>query len=103
MKLGIVTDSTSDLPRDLIDQYALEVVPSILVLDGREYADGPGISRQEFYARLPHFKIPPTTAAPSIGAFSSRYQRLLDSGCQHVLTIHAAGALTAIGEAARQA
>ncbi|HEY5902292.1 MAG TPA: DegV family protein [Anaerolineales bacterium] len=103
MKLGIVTDSTSDLPQDLIDQYGLEVVPSILVFDGREYADGPGISRQEFYARLPHFKIPPTTAAPSIGEFSSRYQRLLDSGCQHVLSIHAAGALTAIGEAARQA
>ncbi len=103
MKLGIVTDSTSDLPEDLIDQYGLEVVPSILVLDGREYADGAGISRQEFYARLPHFKIPPTTAAPSIGEFSSRYQRLLDSGCQHVLSIHAAGALTAIGEAARQA
>jgi fatty acid-binding protein DegV len=35
MKLGIVTDSTSDLPQYLIEQYALEVIPSILILEGK--------------------------------------------------------------------
>jgi len=45
MKLGIVTDSTSDIPVYLIEQHALEVIPTILVMDGKEYADGNGISR----------------------------------------------------------
>ena len=53
MKIGIVTDSTSDLPKYLIDQYELEVVPSILIIDGKEYADGIGLSREDFYKRLP--------------------------------------------------
>ena len=105
MKLGIVTDSTSDIPQYLIEQYELEVVPSILILDGKEYADGIGISREEFYKKLPslHASRQPTTAAPSIGDFSARYESLLTRGCDHILSIHAAGALTSILAIARQA
>ena len=103
MKLGIVTDSTSDLPKYLIEQYELEVIPSILILDGKEYADGVGISREEFYRRLPSFQTQPTTAAPSIGDFSTRYESLLASGYDHILSIHAPGALTTIINSARQA
>jgi len=105
MKLGLLTDSTSDLPKYLIEQYELEVVPSILILDGKEYADGIGISREDFYKRLS--SIPPsasaTTAAPSIGDFSARYESLLTRGCDHILSIHAAGTLTTIINSARQA
>jgi DegV family protein with EDD domain len=103
MKIGIVTDSTGDLPAHLIEQYDLQVVPCILVVDGKEYADGTGITRQEFYARLPELKTAPTTAAPSIGEFSARYHHLLDRGCEHVISIHASRALTAICAAAQQA
>ncbi|HXD08498.1 MAG TPA: DegV family protein [Anaerolineales bacterium] len=103
MKLGIVTDSTSDLPKYLIEQHELEVVPSILILEGKEYADGIGLAREDFYKRLPSLKIQPTTAAPSIGDFSARYDSLLARGCDHILSIHAAGALTTIINSARQA
>ena len=105
MKLGIVTDSTSDIPHYLIEQYELEVVPSILIIDGKEYADGIGISREEFYQKLPslHASRQPTTAAPSIGDFSARYESLLTRGCDHILSIHAAGALTSTLAIARQA
>jgi DegV family protein with EDD domain len=103
MKLGILTDSTSDLPHYLVEQYELEVVPSILIIDGKEYADGIGISRDEFYRQLPSFQTQPTTAAPSIGDFTTRYEFLLTRGCDHVLSIHAASALTSILNIARQA
>lgn len=103
MKLGIVTDSTCDIPGYLIEQYELEVVPSILIIDGKEYADGIGISREEFYKQLPSFQALPTTAAPSIGDFSTRYESLLARGCDQILSIHAAGALTSILNIARQA
>ena len=103
MKLGIVTDSTCDLPAYFVEQYQIEVVPSILILEGQEIADGIGISREEFYKRLPGFKIHPTTAVPSIGEFANRYQKLLDAGCDHVISIHAAGPLTSMVSAAQQA
>jgi len=103
MKLGIVTDSTCDLPGNLIEEHGIEVVPCILILDGEEYADGEGMSRDEFYRRLPGFKRAPTTAAPSMGEFAKRYDKLLDGGCDHVLSIHAAGPLTSILDTAQQA
>jgi DegV family protein with EDD domain len=103
MKIGIVTDSTSDLPKYLIEQYELEVIPTILILDGKEYADGNGISRDDFYKRLPSLQTPPTTAAPSIGDFAARYDSLLTRGCDHIISIHAAGQLTTIINSARQA
>lgn len=103
MKLGIVTDSTSDLPADLIQRFGIEVIPTILVIEGKQYADGEGISRNDFYARLPAMKIFPTTAAPSIGDFSAHYQKLFNAGCDHILSIHAASKLTAICDIARQA
>ncbi|HSJ86949.1 MAG TPA: DegV family protein [Anaerolineales bacterium] len=103
MKIGIVTDSTCDLPHYLIEEHELEVIPSILVLEGKEYADGVGLSREDFYKRLPSIQTQPTTAAPSIGEFGSRYEVLLRGGCDHVLSIHAAGALTSILNIARQA
>ena len=103
MKIGIVTDSTCDLPRSLIEQHELEVIPCILVLEGTEYVDGTGISREDFYRRLPALRTQPTTAAPSIGDFSTRYESLFSRGCDHILSIHAAGALTSILDIARQA
>jgi len=103
MKIGIVTDSTSDLPPYLIEQYEIEVVPAILIIGGKEYADGSGISREDFYRQLPSFRTPPTTAAPSIGDFAARYESLFSRGCDHILSIHAAEKVTAIINSARQA
>jgi DegV family protein with EDD domain len=103
MKLGIVTDSTCDLPAHLIEQHEVEVIPSILVLDGHEFVDGQTITRDEFYRRLPALRTPPTTAAPAMGEYVSRYDALLSNGCDHVISIHAAGKLTSIVNTAHQA
>ena len=103
MKIGIVTDSTCDIPAHIAEQHEIEVVPSILIVDGQEYADGKGITREDFYTRLPSLQTPPTTAAPSIGEFSTRYDSLLTHGCDHILSIHAAGKLTTTVNSARQA
>lgn len=103
MKIGFVTDSTSDLPAYLVEQHEIQVIPSILVLEGKEYADGIGITREEFYKRLPALQTPPTTAAPSIGDFITPYETLLSNGCDHIISIHTASQLTTIVNVARQA
>jgi DegV family protein with EDD domain len=103
MKPGIVTDSTCDIPQYLIEQHGIEVVPSILILDGKEYVDEGGFGRDEFYKLLPDLKVPPTTSTPSIGEFAKCYQKLLNEGCDHIISIHAAGTLTTIINTARRA
>ena len=103
MKIGIVTDSTSDIPSHFIEQHEIEVVPTILILEGKEYADGVGISRDDFYKQLPSLQTSPTTAAPSIGDFSTRYESLLARGCDQIISIHVSGLLSTVINSARQA
>src|SRR3972149_8912599 len=103
MKIGIVTDSTSDLPAHLVEEHNIQVVPTILILDEKEYTDGIGITREEFYTRLPSLETMPTTAAPSIGDFTTPYETLFSQGYDHIISIHPANQLTAIVNVARQA
>jgi DegV family protein with EDD domain len=55
MKRLIVTDSTADIPEDLIAQYGIKVLPVNLILDGKAYRDGIDISRENFYNSFERF------------------------------------------------
>ena len=103
MKIGLVTDSPADIPTAIAAQYEIEVIPSIIVIEGQPLMDGKDITREAFYTRLPSFKTAPTTAAPSIGDFQLRYRKLLEAGCQHIISLHTAEKLTSIVSIARQA
>jgi len=103
MKIGFVTDSTSDVPANLAEQYGIEVVPALININGKSYADGVGISREEFYTRLPGLKPSPTTSAPSVGSFQERYEKLLKAGADSVISIHPPNELSGIFNAARLA
>jgi DegV family protein with EDD domain len=103
MKIGFVTDSTSDIPRDLAEQYGIEIVPALININGKSYADGLEISREEFYTRLPSLTPLPTTSSPSVGSFRERYEKLLRDGSDSVISIHPPNALSGIFNAARLA
>ncbi len=103
MKIGIVTDSTCDIPAWLVEQHEIAVIPSVLVMEGVEYVDGRDLSREEFYRRLPALREAPTTASSSPAEFAAAYESLLGRGCERVLSLHAAGNLTSILNTAQQA
>lgn len=103
MKIAIVTDSPADIPTDLCEQLNIQVVPAILVIEGQMMEDGSGISRREFYERLPGMRIPPTTSAPSAGAFLRVYEHLFSQGYEQVVSIHTPAVLSGIFNAARLA
>ncbi len=105
MDISIVTDSTADIPADLIASYQIEVIPNLIMIDGASLQDGTEISRQEFYERLPWLDPPPTTATASSGTYTEVYERLLRQGARYILSIHPAvklsGILNAAGSAAQ--
>lgn len=103
MRIAFVTDSTADLPAALTSRYNIEVVPALVNIQGKSYADGIDISREEFYRLLPRLNPPPTTSAPSVGSFQKVYEKLLAAGSELILSIHAASRLSGIFNAARVA
>ena len=103
MTVAIVTDSTCDIPPELVEQLDIHVIPNIVVIDGQELEDRKDISRQEFYERLPDMKQPPTTATASSGAYQELYEELLDQGFEYIVSIHASSQLSGICNAANAA
>lgn len=75
-KVAIVTDSTVNLPEDLIDQYNLNIVPLNVIWEGVTYKEGIDITTSEFYQRLKTAKELPTTSQPSAGQFHEVYSEL---------------------------
>ena len=99
-QVAIVTDSTADLPGELIERYQISVVPNLVIINGKSLADGQDITREEFYTRLPEIRPLPTTATASSGIYQELYQRLLDQGYKAILSIHTSSLLSGIINAA---
>lgn len=49
MAFKIITDSASDMPREIIDKYQLHVIPTPVTINGTDYFDGKTIFPEEFY------------------------------------------------------
>ena len=86
-KVAIVTDSTADLPAQLVKARGITIVPLTLNFEGRELLDGVDIKPTEFYRKLPNATTHPTTSQPSPGRFAEAYTQLLSSHSQ-VVSIH---------------
>lgn len=52
MALKIITDSASDVPKWLAQEYDLRVIPTPVVIDEKDYFDGETIFPSEFYKLL---------------------------------------------------
>ncbi len=76
MKVAVVTDSTSDIPKEIAKKYDITIVPLNVHFDLDTYQDGVNITSEEFYKRLVSGKIFPTTSAPSSGIFLETYKKV---------------------------
>jgi len=103
MSIKIVTDSTCDLPENIVLGHGITVVPAYINIGDRSYLDGVELSREKFYERLPEYKTPPTTSAPGLGTFVQVYERLAAKGASEILSIHISANLSAISNVARLA
>ncbi len=74
--IALVTDSTCDLPQDVLDRYQIHVVPVQLSFGDSPYLDKVTITPDQFYRMLDERPEYPKTAQPSPQAFESLYASL---------------------------
>lgn len=79
-KVALVTDSTTYLPKEFLDQYTIRVVPEMIIWSGQELRDGIDIQPKEFYTRLQAARVMPTTSQPSPTAVKEVFDKLLVEG-----------------------
>ncbi len=103
MTVRILTDSTCDLPAEVVNQLEILVLPIYIHVGERDYLDGIDITREEFYSDLPHYPVHPGTAVPSPAKFHALYDALADAGADEVISIHISSSLSGIIDVARTA
>ena len=103
MTIKIVTDSTCDLPKSVVEELGITVVPLFINIGDKGYLDGVDISRKDFYTDLPDYTTHPTTATPGVDTFTQVFHELFADGATHILSIHISKSLSAIVEVAQTA
>ncbi len=103
MGIRIVTDSTCDLPDEIINKHGIGIIPMHIITPTGEMQDGIDITRKEFFEKLPGYKPHPTTAAPSPEVFKQTYEKLAREGASEIISIHISRKLSAVMDIAAQA
>ncbi len=74
--IAVVTDSTSTLPKELVQRYNIYVAPLSVTWDKVRYRDGVDLQIDEFYQRLRKSKTLPTTSSAIQGEFLQLFEEL---------------------------
>jgi len=87
MAVKIVTDSTADLPDKLVEELDITVVPVYLRFGDEVFRDRIDISEDDFYNRLSHDPVHPSTTQPTPQDFTSVYDKL-SGDSNGIVSIH---------------
>ena len=88
MSVKIVTDSTSDIPPELISSLGITVVPVYVHFGKESFRDGVDINPASFYQKLVQSPHHPTTSQPAIGDFQTAYEKLHQYGATGIVSVH---------------
>jgi len=99
--VGLVTDSASDLPSEVAKDLEITVVPLHIQFGNETYRDRVDLSPEQFYNRLEHSSVLPSTAAPSPGIFAEVFDDLAAKYSQ-ILGVFVSRKLSATYDAASQ-
>ena len=75
--IKIITDSACDLPRDIINQYGIDLIPMSISFGDELYLDGVDLTADQFYSKLEKSESLPKTAQPTIAAFTQALESAL--------------------------
>lgn len=85
--IKIITDSSSDLSREIIEKYDITVVPLKVNIEGKDYLEGIDLTRQEFFMKLFSSETLPKTSQPSPAEFAENFSKFTEEDELLCLTI----------------
>jgi DegV family protein with EDD domain len=98
----VVTDSTADLPPEIVQELDITVVPLQVIFGEESFRDGVDLTSEEFFRRLGEAAELPRTSQPSVGELQQAYEELA-AKTDRILSIHVSSRLSGTVETARQA
>ncbi|WP_027623751.1 DegV family protein [Clostridium lundense] len=86
-KIKIITDSTADLPKEIVEEHDIEVLPLLVNFGEETYIDGIDIDTQTLLEKMESSEDFPITAQVNPQRFLECYKGYLDEGYK-IVSIH---------------
>lgn len=86
-KIALLTDSTCDIPDELLEQYHITVIPQIVIWGEQTCRDRVDISPGEFYRRLESEEDLPSTTQPAPADFERVYREAFEEGAEEIVIL----------------
>lgn len=100
-RVKILTDSTADLPREVVEELGITVLPLTIQLGNKKLRDGIDVTATEFIERMARTSTPPTVFPPTAQEFEQAYLELTKGG-NAVVAIHVSSKLSQTFNIARR-
>ena len=86
MKIKILSDSTCDLSRDILEKYNISLLPLTVVKDGTPFKDGIDITPADIFAHVAAGGDLCSTSANSVGEYADVFAKYVDQydGILHI-------------------
>lgn len=91
-KIALITDSTSDLPEEIVKEYNIHIMHYRIIYKDREYRDKLDITPEYVYENL-HNEIP-TSSIPPVDEMESTFNSLEEQGYTHAIVVTLSSGLT---------
>ena len=92
--IKIFSDSTSDLPKSILEQYDIGIVPLYVTFGDQDHRDGVDLLPKRLYELVDQHGVLPKTAAPSPGDFVKAFEPHVKEG-RHIIYIGLSSHLSA--------
>lgn len=98
--IGILTDSTCDIPEGLLERYGIIVVPQVVTWGDEHYRDRIDLQPEEFYRRLAVDPVQPHSSLPTLRNFQEAYERAARQGAEELIVLTVSSAMSGTYEMA---
>lgn len=73
--IKIITDSSADLPEELLKRYDITMVPLTVTIDGDDYLEKVDLTSEEFFKKMFAMEELPKTSQPSPAVFAETFSK----------------------------
>lgn len=101
--IEVITDSTCDLPKEMVDQYDIKVVSHYVIWGDKQFRDRVDLQPQEFYEKLQTERTYPSSAQATIQDYLTKYQEAVLHGAREIIVPTISSAMSGAYHMAQEA
>lgn len=92
--IAVITDSTCDIPENMINQYEIIVIPHFIIWGSEQFRDRVDLQPIDFYLRLQTHSERPTSSQAGVGDFLAGINQATENGAKEAVILTVSSAMS---------